>query len=135
MSGSRRKGRIMALQALFEVDSVGHDIRDILLRSQESGAVPETTWQFGNDLVTGVIGNVKKIDSIIESYAHHWPVGQIAPIDRNILRIAVYELNWSNIPAKAITNEAVEIAKSFGGDSSQRFVNGVLGSLLNEKSA
>ena len=85
------------------------------------------------DLVKGVVANLPAIDNYIVKYATEWPLDQITPVDRNILRIGIYELAFdSNIPAKVAINEAIEVAKTFGGDASGRFVNGVLGAVYKE---
>ncbi len=90
------------------------------------------------DVVDGIFDNLKKIDSIIKRLAPEWPIEQVTIIDRNILRIGIYELMFSkrtDVPPRVAINEAIELAKSFGGDSSGKFVNGVLGSLYKEKTA
>ena len=136
MPGPRRKGRILALHALYEADTAQHDVTAILERSRGADDSPDDSWKFGCELARGVVDRIANIDRIIESYAPNWPVSQLSSIDRNILRIAVYELTTpTDTPPKAAANEAVELAKSFGSDSSQRFVNGVLGSLLAERHA
>lgn len=136
MPGSRRKGRILALQALYEADTVRHEVSAILERSRKGTEPSDDSWLFGAELAKGVVNRIDNIDRIIESYAPNWPISQLSSIDRNILRIAVYELTApTDTPPKAAANEAVELAKSFGSDSSQRFVNGVLGSLLAERHA
>ena len=136
MPGSRRKGRILALQALYEADTVQHEVSAILERSKENTDPSDDSWKFGAELAKGVVNRIENIDRIIESYAPNWPISQLSSIDRNILRIAVYELTApTDTPPKAAANEAVELAKTFGSDSSQRFVNGVLGGLLAERNA
>ncbi len=91
----------------------------------------EQTAGFARGLVSGVIQNKQAIDSQIRHFAPLFPLEQIAVIDRNILRLAIYEISLDNqVPVKAAVNEAVELAKSFGGDSSPKFINGVLGSVL-----
>lgn len=111
-----------------------HDVSAILERAKASNEAQDDSWQFGCDLARGVVDSIANIDRIIETYAPNWPVSQLSSIDRNILRIAVYELTApTDTPPKAAANEAVELAKSFGSDSSQRFVNGVLGSLLADQ--
>ena len=87
------------------------------------------------DVIDGVYKNLKKIDLIIQRLAPEWPIDQVMIIDRNILRIGIYELMFSkrdDVPPKVAINEAIELAKSFGGNSSGKFVNGVLGTLYNE---
>ncbi len=134
MPGPRRKGRILALQTLYEVDTARHDVNAVLKRSGKDTTQDSQT--FGAELARGVVDRVAKLDRIIESFAPNWPVAQLSSIDRNILRIAVYEITLpTDTPPKAVANEAVELAKAFGSDSSPRFVNGVLGSLLAQHQA
>ena len=134
MPGPRRKGRILALQTLYEVDTARHDVNAILKRFDKDTSQDSRT--FGAELARGVVARVARLDRIIESFAPNWPVAQLSSIDRNILRIAVYEITLpTDTPPKAVANEAVELAKAFGSDSSPRFVNGVLGSLLAQRHA
>jgi N utilization substance protein B len=83
--------------------------------------------------VAGVRDNVSKIDKFIVKYATEWPLDQITTVDRNILRLGIFELLYTVVPPRVVINEAIEIAKSFGGDSSGKFVNGVLGALYNDE--
>ncbi len=128
---SRRRARILALQALYEMDGAGHDPERVVaqrIRERSSSRAVET---FARDVVLGVLENLDEIDSIIMRHAPAWPVHQIAAVDRNLLRVAIYELAIDKgAPAKVAINEAVEIGKVFGSDSSPKFVNGVLGSVL-----
>lgn len=136
MPGPRRKGRIIALQTLYEVDTARHDVNAILERSGKNKENPRDSWTFGAELARGVLSRVSGLDRIIESLAPNWPVAQLSSVDRNILRIAVYEITLpTDTPSKVVANEAVELAKAFGSDSSPRFVNGVLGSLLAQSHA
>jgi N utilization substance protein B len=94
-------------------------------------ALPDEAADFARSLVNGVQQNKKNIDDVIRRFAPAFPVNQIAPIDRNVLRLAIFEVLFDNrVPVKAAINEAVELAKSFGSDTSQKFVNGVLGSVV-----
>jgi N utilization substance protein B len=128
--GVRRKARIVALQALYEVNSVGHDVEKILPRLLEESGLSEENAAFARGLVSGVLQNKRKIDQHIKNFAPAWPVEQIPIVDRNILRLAIFEILLDNsVPVKVAINEAVELAKKFGSDSSPRFVNGVLGSV------
>lgn len=130
MTGARRKARAIALQALYEVDSAGHDAASVLARLQSEGRLSEENQAFVSELVNGVIQNKEKIDQSIQSFAPAWPVGQIAVVDRNILRLAIFEILVDNrVSIKVSINEAVELAKRFGSDNSPKFVNGVLGSV------
>jgi len=130
MAGVRRKARVLALQALYEVDSAGHKAEEVLNRLLAEEKLPEENANFAQELVTGVIQNKEKIDQNIQSFAPAWPVKQIPVIDRNILRLAIFEILIDNkVPVKVAINEAVELAKTFGSDNSFKFVNGVLGSV------
>ena len=122
----------MALQALFEVDCVGHEASDAMGRLKESSASGETV-SFASELVLGVLETKTMIDSLIQKYAPAWPVEQVAIVDRNILRLAIHELLKEQVPAKVAINEAVELAKSFGSENSPKFINGVLGSVYSER--
>ena len=130
MAGARRRARAIALQALYEIDSVGHDVEEPLTYLLAGVELPEGSATFAHELVNGVIQNRKEIDQNIKNFAPAWPVEQIPVIDRNILRLAIFEILLDNkVPVKVAINEAVELAKTFGSDSSARFVNGVLGSV------
>ena len=130
MVGLRRKARILALQALYETDSVGHEALSALNRLLASEKLSEEGGAFAGELLRGVIRNKEEIDQSIRRYAPAWPVGQIPTVDRNILRLAIFEILFDKkVPVKVAVNEAVELAKRFGGDNSPRFVNGVLGSV------
>ena len=130
MTGMRRRARSIALQALYEVDSVGHDLEGTLTCLLANGGLSEETAVFIDELVRGVVHNKEEIDRSIKNFASAWPIEQIAVIDRNILRLAIFEILLDNkVPVKVAINEAVELAKTFGSDNSARFVNGVLGSV------
>lgn len=130
----RKRARRVAIQALFEIDSVGHApgrVVDERLAVEDLGpqGVDYLRW-----LVSGVVRNMDAINELIARYAPAWPVNQLAIIDRNILRLALFEIGakQADTPPKVVLNEAVELAKTFGSDSSPRFVNGVLGSALDQ---
>ncbi len=130
MVGARRKARALALQALYEVDSVGHEVEEVLTHLLADGELSAENGAFVRELVSGVIQNKEKIDLNIQNFAPAWPIEQIPVVDRNILRLAIFEVLLDNkVPVKVAINEAVELAKTFGGDNSSRFVNGVLGSV------
>lgn len=130
MVGIRRKARITALQALFEIDSVGHNPEFTVGRLVEENSLPEEAASFTRELVQGVLENKERLDATIQTYAPTWPLEQMAAIDRNILRLAIFEIMINNkVPVKAAINEAVELAKTFGSDNSPKFINGVLGSI------
>ncbi len=135
MASNRHLGRIVALQTLYEYefrkesadDSVDSD--EILKRNLERYEAAIDDTKFVETLVNGVLKEQKAIDEKIQPIAPDWPIEQIARIDRNILRIGVYELlhQAKVVPPKVAINEAVELAKAFGSDNSSKFVNGVLG--------
>ena|ERR1051326_3953464 len=126
------------MQSLYEWDFKGrkNDLLPEILEHniKEFGPGLEEP-EFIIDLVKGTIEHIAEIDAIIEKAAPQWPIEQIAMVDRNVLRLGLYELMWGNreaVPPKVAINEAIELAKSFGGDSSGRFVNGVLGTVYKE---
>jgi N utilization substance protein B len=132
LTGARRKARTLALQALYETDSVGHEAELALNRLLTVNELAEDSISFARELVGGVIRHKIEIDRKIESFAPTWPIDQIPTVDRNILRLAIFELLFDEgaaVPVKVAINEAVELAKKFGSESSPRFVNGVLGSV------
>jgi transcription antitermination protein NusB len=127
----RTRARIVALQALLEIDCVGHDPEIVLENRLDESDLPPAGRAFVRILVEGVLERLKDLDELIAKYAPEWPVDQMAIIDRNILRIAIHEIATAeNTPVKVAINEAVELAKVFGSGSSRRFVNGVLGSFV-----
>ena len=139
MAGGRRKARSIALQALYEIDAVGHDPEATLNHLLEEVTMTQENATFTRELVRGVMRYKEKLDAHIKRFAPAWPVEQIAVIDRNILRLAIFEVLLDDrVPVKVAINEAVELAKDFGSDNSPRFVNGVLGAvsalIKNEKS-
>ena len=133
---TRHKARTTALKILFEADLAPHELDDVLERYLDLSGYPEAVQSYLKEVVEGVRDNLEAIDAEIARAAPQFPVNQLAAIDRNVLRIAVYELRFSEgVPFKAAINEAVDIAKRFGGDSSQRFVNGVLGNIARDIAA
>ena len=123
---------MLALQALYEINSVGHGVEEVVNRFLARENLSEENALFVHELVGGVIQNKEKIDLSIQSLAPAWPIEQISVVDRNILRLAMFEILLDNkIPVKVAINEAVELAKTFGSDNSSRFINGVLGSASN----
>ncbi len=130
MAGARRRAREFALQALYEIDSVGHDIEGVVAHLLATAVLSEENGAFVRELVSGVIQNKDWIDENIRNFAPAWPIEQIPVVDRNILRLAIFEILIDNkAPIKVAINEAVELAKTFGSDNSPKFVNGVLGSI------
>lgn len=130
MRGERRRARMLALQALYEIDSVGHGKEETLVHLLSEEELPEESIEFTRHLVEGVMTHREEIDGHIRSFAPAWPLEQIAPVDRNILRVAIFEILLDNkVPIKVAINEAIELAKAFGGENSPKFINGVLGSV------
>lgn len=134
--GNRHLARTLALQSLFEWDfsqTSSLALEEIVTRNFKEFAPGFEDDGFVKNLVLGVLQNQKQIDESITKYAPEWPLPKITVIDRNVLRLGVYELKFiKDIPPKVAINEAIELAKSYGGDSSGKFVNGVLGSIYND---
>ncbi|HEY7270495.1 MAG TPA: transcription antitermination factor NusB [Dehalococcoidia bacterium] len=130
MVDPRHQARELVLQALYEMDVAGHEPRGALQRLIDEESLPDTPAAFARQLLGGVLDHRSEIDVVIEQTAPLWPAEQLAPIDRNVLRLAIREFLIDNLtPVRAAINEAVELAKAYGSDNSPRFVNGVLGSL------
>lgn len=138
---SRHLARSIAMQSLYELDFYAA----LEANREKTDAVAERTIEeFGPGLeekafvygiLEGVLSHKKELDTIIEKAAPEWPIGQIAMVDRNVLRIGLFELlfgNYKEVPPKVAINEAIELAKTFGGENSGRFVNGVLGTVYRE---
>jgi N utilization substance protein B len=136
MKRERRRVRSLALQSLYEVDTVGHPALEVLARHIEMNAnLSDENIAFLRTIVLGVLDVIPQLDAWIADSAPEWPVDQLAVLDRNILRIALWELAVSEeTPLKVAINEAVELAKRFGSESSARFINGVLGTLAKQES-
>ena len=130
MAGTRHKARMLALQALYEVDSVARPPEAVTERLLAETALSAENNDFVRELVNGTVKNREEIDGNIRKFAPAWPVDQIATVDRNILRLAIFEILFNNkVPVKVAVNEAVELAKTFGSEGSAKFINGVLGSV------
>lgn len=133
---NRHLARSIAMQSLYQWDFCGKkqkDIKNIISYNRREFAPGFTDNEFIEKLVLGVIKNISEIDKIIQKFAPEWPIEQITLVDRNILRIGVYELLLDQeIPAKVAINEAIELGKNFGGPSSGKFINGVLGAIHKE---
>ena len=130
MENARRKARAIALQALYEIDSVGHEPERVLTYLLANEELTEENASFVQELVRGVVQRKDEIDHNIQDFAPAWPIKQISVVDRNILRLAIFEILFDNrVPVKVAINEAVELAKTFGSNNSSKFVNGVLGSV------
>lgn len=133
MASARRKARELALQALYEIDSTGHDRDAVLDRLLEESPVTPDVRDFAQTRLAGILEHRQEIDRHIQKAAPSWPLDQIAKIDLNTLRLAIFEILFDNeVPLKVAINEAIELAKTFGGDSSPKFVNGVLGAIVSE---
>jgi N utilization substance protein B len=153
MSRVRHQARVLAMQALYERDLTEHDLQEILERMRSGDDVdlpasakettdedetqlediPQPVADRATAIVHGITEHQDGIDPLIEKAAPHFPIPQLAAIDRNVLRLAIYELLYApDVPYKVVINEAVEIAKRFGGPNSGRFVNGVLGTISKD---
>ena len=127
---SRTKARTIALQVLYEVDITGHNLSTVLQERLADEKLGDNLQEFVRLIVFGVHPISDELDRLIAEHAPEWPLDQVATIDRNIIRIALWEFAVSEYtPVKVAINEAIELAKYFGSDSTPRFVNGVLGSL------
>jgi N utilization substance protein B len=130
MPGTRHKARTIALQALYEIDAAGRQPDVVVERLLADADLSTENSDFVRGLIAGTMRHREDIDGSIRRFAPAWPVDQLAVIDRNILRLAIFEILFDNkVPVKAAVSEAVELAKTFGSENSARFVNGVLGSL------
>lgn len=142
MASNRHLGRIIALQTLYEEElrqeaaDGSFDLNEVLARNIRRYRDTLDDVAFIEQLVAGVSKQASKLDAALQPVAPEWPIDQIARMDRIVLRIGLYELqNEADVPPKVVINEAVELAKAFGGDNSSKFVNGVLGTLLREREA
>ena len=140
MASNRHLGRIVALQTLYEQDfrrEAGDDTFDLGVVLKRNVARYESTVDdvfFIEELVKGVAQHEQELDDVLRPLAPEWPIEQIARMDRVILRMGLYELTYEkDVPPKVVINEAVELAKAFGGDNSSKFVNGVLGTALKNR--
>ena len=133
---ARHQARIVALQVLYEIDCAGHAPEIVLERRLADVQLTKSAKTFARRLVNGTLEHQDVLDVFIHRHAPEWPLEQMAYIDRNILRIAIFEFAVDgHTPIKVAINEAVELAKAFGSDSAPRFVNGVLGTLVEHKEA
>jgi len=130
----RTRARALALQVLYEVDMANHPPAEVFKERLEEDMLSPDLSEFARQIIFGVLPLTTVLDTAIAQYAPEWPFDQIAAIDRNILRIACWEFAvFHDTPIKVAINEAVELAKQFGSDSTPRFVNGVLGSLAEHQ--
>ncbi len=139
MASNRHLGRIVALQTLYEKDfrdesnDASFDLDEVLVRNISRYESTVDDKDFIVQLVQGVVAHTEELDAELGPMAPEWPLDQIARMDRVVLRIGLYELRFNNdIPPKVVINEAVELAKAFGGDNSSKFINGVLGTALTK---
>jgi transcription antitermination protein NusB len=129
----RRRSRESAVQVLYQWDMTRQDAREGLVHLKEHFSLKEGSDSFLDLIVQGVLTHCQEIDRLIEQYSEHWRLGRMAPIDRAILRIAIFELLYcEEIPPKVTLNEAVDLGKQFGSDESGSFINGILDRILNE---
>ena len=130
---TRRRARRITLETLYETDLANHPPFEVLARRVEAQPMESTGVEFARRLIAGVIEHKEETDKLIARYAPEWPLDQMAVIDRNILRMAIFEfLIGQETPVKVAINEAVELAKTYGSDSAPRFINGVLGTLADQ---
>lgn len=133
---NRHLSRTIAMQTLYQWDFNGgqkKELNDLLEYNLQEFAPGFKDEGFAQELINGVLKNQKEIDQLIGKYATEWPIEQITIVDRNILRLGIYELKFvPDIPSKVAINEAIEVAKTYGGESSGKFVNGVLGAIYKE---
>lgn len=131
---SRTRSRCVALQSLYEIDLTDHPPGQVLQQRIIDENLDDNMALFANKIVFGVLPLVKELDQFIAEHAPEWPLEQVATVDRNIIRIALWEFAvCGETPVKVAINEAVDLAKRFGTDSSPRFVNGVLGGLADRQ--
>ena len=142
MASNRHLGRIIALQTLYEEEfrrdaaDTAFDLEEVLSRNISRYAEMVDDVEFIRDLVHGVLRHTAELDVTLQPIAPEWPIDQIARMDRIVLRIGLYELLYgTDVPPKVVINEAVELAKAFGGENSSKFVNGVLGTVLRQQTA
>ncbi|HEX6291130.1 MAG TPA: transcription antitermination factor NusB [Herpetosiphonaceae bacterium] len=136
MANVRHRARIAAMQVLFELDITDHPLDQVLQRRLDDEALPGDAAEFAQRIVRGAWERHTYLDNVIEQAAPNWPIYQMPAIEKAILRLAIWELLLNDqdpAPAKAVINEAVELAKHFGGDNSSRFVNGVLGTVVSQR--
>lgn len=131
---NRHYARVLALQSLYEADfrAIKNDCEKILERHLTNLEIDGENTDFAKELVKGTAETKDSIDSEIEEVAPEWPINNVAVLDRNILRMSIYELKNMETPPKVVINEAIELAKSFGSETSSKFINGVLGTVYRK---
>jgi len=130
----RTRARCLALQVLYEVDMANHPPDEVFKIRLEEMPLTDELAEFARQIIFGILPITNNLDQMIAKYAPEWPLDQIAAIDRNILRMSLWEFAiFGETPLKVAINEAVELAKQYGSDSAPRFINGVLGSLAEHQ--
>jgi N utilization substance protein B len=132
---ARRAAHQAALQALYEADAVRHAVGQVVERIARGDGLPIEAAETARRLVAGVAAHMPQIDGLLQEAAPTWPLGQMARVDKNVLRLAIYEAFVDNaaVPARAAINDAIELAKTFGSEGSSKFVNGVLATLAERR--
>ena len=126
----RTRARAVAMQALYELDATAHTLPAVIQRRLEADQTPEASAEYASFLIQGVMAERTGIDALLQEAAPAWPLDQMSRVDKSILRLAIFEmLREKDLSPKIVINEAVELAKRFGHDSSPKFVNGVLGTI------
>jgi N utilization substance protein B len=131
---SRTKARGLAMQALYELDMTDHKVGDVISTSLATSNLSEELKDFSQRIISEIYPIRETLDEIIEEHAPEWPIDQVSSVDKNLIRIALWEFAiFGETPLKVAINESIELAKEYGSDSSPRFINGVLGSLASKK--
>jgi len=134
MTGTRRKARIAALQALYEIDCTKHKVEEASTRLRAEKTLSQAALSFAEELLKGVLQHKSELDAVIKKFAPAFPLEQMSIVDRNVLRLSIFEILFGDkTPVKVVINEAIELAKAFGSDASSRLVNGVLGVVVSER--
>lgn len=133
--GARRKGRELALQMLYQWDVSREPVESVIESSSELQRASEAAREFASRLVEGTVDRIEEIDKILIETSEHWRLGRMSTVDRNVLRLAVYELLEKSTPPGVVINEALEVAKRFSSPESAGFVNGVLDAVNQELNA
>lgn len=132
--GKRTTSRRLAMQALYEAEHSGKDIEEALQSVFSHEEFMQETRAFAEELARGAFTSSKKIDKVIAGYSKDWPVERMGGVDRNILRLAIFEIEEKKTPAQVVINEAVELTKKYSTQEAAKFVNGILGACIKKKS-
>ena len=128
--GHRRKAREVTLKVLYQIDIAETEVEEAIELFWKCFDAPEDVCEFSSKLIRGVVEHIEDVDKTIKSCSEHWSLGRMAKVDRNILRMAVYELLYCNdIPPKVTLNEAIDLGKDYGSENSSSFINGILDAL------